>query len=242
MIDTHCHIDMYENPLKIAEESERLGIITIGMTLLPSHFELGFDHIKRFNKVRLALGMHPLKAEFHESEFSKFLYYLNETSYIGEIGLDYSKEGIEKKDLQIISFKKILSSLQSKSKILSVHSRKAEKDVLQLLSNYNVPNAVFHWYSGPTTMIKEIVSNGYFFSVNPAMIRSENGRKIIREIPMKNILTESDGPYATIRKTPLKPKDVTLVMDYLSKIWKIKIEDVEKIIDKNFRDLLSNLK
>jgi len=60
MIDTHCHIDIYNDPMAIALECERNGVVTIAMTNLPSHFEMGYSHLKNLSKVRLALGMHPL--------------------------------------------------------------------------------------------------------------------------------------------------------------------------------------
>lgn len=242
MIDTHCHLDMYENPHIIAQESERLGIVTIGMTLLPSHFELGFNHVKQYKKVRLALGMHPLKSEFHNEEFDKFLFNLNNTSYIGEIGLDFSRDGINTKNLQIESFGKILSAIQDKRKIISLHSRKAEKEVLKFLIKFNITAAIFHWYSGPLPLISEIAKHGYFFSINPAMTISENGKKIIDKIPRDKILTETDGPYVRITGYPAKPKNVSIVEDYLSKKWNVKVDEVDKLIHDNFLILLNNIK
>ncbi|HAY32810.1 MAG TPA: TatD family deoxyribonuclease [Bacteroidetes bacterium] len=241
MIDAHCHIDMYKNPHSVAEESERLGIITIGMTLLPSHFELGYEHVKQYKKVRLALGMHPLKSELHKSEFSKFLFYLDHTSYIGEIGLDFSKEGINQKDLQIESFKKILSSISGKPKIISLHSRKAEKEELQSLIENDISNAIFHWYSGPLTLIDEIVKYGYYFSINPAMIKTENGKKIIERIPKNLLLTETDGPYISIKGNFVKPKDVELVEEFLAKKWNFTLNKVDDQIHKNFSSLVKNI-
>lgn len=241
MIDTHCHIDMYKNPHGIAEESERLGIITIGMTILPSHFELGFEHVKRYKKVRLALGMHPLKSDLHKAEFSKFLFYLDHTSYIGEIGLDFSREGINQKDLQIESFKRILSSIREKPKIVSLHSRKAEKEVLQLLVDNNILNAIFHWYSGPVSLIDVISKHGYFFSINPAMIRSENGKKIIDRIPKNLLLTETDGPYISIKDNFIRPKDVELVEEFLAKKWGCTLREADEQIHNNFSCLIKNI-
>lgn len=241
MIDTHCHIDMYKNPHSIAEESEKLGIITIGMTLLPSHFELGYKHVLKYKKVRLALGLHPLKSELHADEFNNFVYFLDHTSYIGEIGLDFSKEGIQTKSLQIDSFKKILFSLKGKRKIISLHSRRAEKNVLEMLVEYDIQNAIFHWYTGPAKLIKDIIDQGYYFSINPAMIRSANGKKRISLIPKHRVLTESDGPYVLIQNTPIKPKNVDLVLEYLSKLWKVSFDRVNEQIHNNFNDLLKKL-
>lgn len=242
LIDTHCHIDLYQNPHTIAEESERLGIITIGMTLLPSHFKLGYKHTANYKKVRLALGMHPLKAELHEDEFDNFIYYLNKTSYVGEIGLDFSKEGVNTKQLQIDSFRKILFSIKDKQKIISLHSRMAEKEVLRFLVEYGIKNAIFHWYTGSVNLIKEIIDNGYYFSINPAMIRSANGKKIIQSVPKHRILTESDGPFVLIRKEPIKPKDIILIHDYLAVLWGMPIEKVGEQINNNFALLVNQIK
>lgn len=242
MIDTHCHIDMYKNPHSICEESEKLGIITIGMTLLPSHFELGYKHILRYKKVRLALGLHPLKSELHADEFDNFVYFLDHTSYIGEIGLDFSREGTGTKDIQIDSFKKILYVLKDKKKIISLHSRRAEKDVLRLLVEYNIRNAIFHWYTGPVNLIKEIVDNGFYFSINPAMVRSAKGKKIIGQIPKHRMLTESDGPYVQIANSPIKPKDIVLVHEYLAVLWEMPVESVSQLINSNFSLLVDQIR
>lgn len=233
---------MYKDPHSIAEESERLGIITIGMTLLPSHFEMGYKHILKYKKVRLALEMHPLESKSHETEFDKFIDNLDKTSYIGEIGLDFSQEGILFKERQITSFKKILAVLKDKRKIISLHSRRAEKEVLKLLIDYGISNAIFHWYSGSVNLIKEIISKGYSFSINPAMLRSANGKKIIQLIPQDHVLTETDGPFVSIHNTPTKPKDVILVLEYLSRLWDMPVEKVNEQIENKFSQLLNNIK
>jgi len=242
MIDVHCHIDQYSNPLQIATECERLGIITIGMTNIPSHFELGYSHLLPFKKVRLALGMHPLYAEQHEKEFPKFKRNLNKTSYIGEIGLDFSREGIATKEKQVVSFNRILSELKGKKKLLSLHSRKAEKEVLQSLLQYEIEHATFHWYSGPISLIEDIAQKGYYFSINPAMIKSNSGQAIISKIPKAKILTESDGPFITQNKNPIKPRDIGEIHGYLSFLWSMPEEQVESLILKNFNTLISRLK
>ena len=97
-----------------------------------------------------------------------------------------------------------MKSLRGKKKIISVHSRKAEKPLLDLLRDYNIENVIFHWYSGPIDLIPSILSEGYYFSINEAMTISKKGRAIIEGIPRNRILTESDAPYnskADIRKT-----------------------------------------
>jgi len=242
MIDTHCHIDLYKSPLEIIKECENAGIITIGMTNLPSHFEMGYPHVLPFKKVRLALGMHPLYAKFHAKEFNGFIQNLTRTSYIGEIGLDFSREGISTKEIQLDYFKRILKELSGKKKILSLHSRRAEKEVLQLLIDFKIKNAIFHWYSGPLSVIDKIVENGYFLSVNTEMIKSDNGKKIVQRIPLNNILTETDGPFIEINGTPVKPINITDIINYLATEHNTSFEKIEKQVEINFMHLLDSLK
>ena len=242
MIDTHCHIDLYNDPMAIALECERNGVITLAMTNLPSHFEMGYPHIKNLKKVRLALGMHPLYAEQHHNELIGFTRNLSKTSYIGEIGLDYSKKGIATKDLQLASFKCILKTIKKSNKILSIHSRKAEVDVLRLLLANQVTLAIFHWYTGPVNLIADIIEAGYYFSVNPAMIKSKSGQQIVGKIPLVNLLTESDGPFVVIDNKCIKPTDLHCLHQYLAGIHNLKADDIERHVYLNFQRMIKELK
>lgn len=242
MIDTHCHIDLYNRPEKILSECENANMTVLAMTNLPSHFEMGHPHVLPFKKIRLALGMHPLYAKEHDKEFPKFLNNLSKTSYIGEIGLDYSREGYTTKDIQLASFSKILKALDGQKKVLSLHSRRAESEVFSHLLENKIKGAIFHWYSGPLSLIDKIVNSGYYFSVNPEMIRSENGQKIISRIPLDKVLPETDGPFTEINGRQIRPTDVSYVYQHFASLWGKTNQEVKLIISANFQRLLSNIK
>ncbi len=241
MFDVHCHVDLYPDPVLIAKECERLGINTIAVTNLPSHFMLGYSNLKGYKKIRVALGMHPLYAERHNSEFPLFLECLDKTSYVGEIGLDFSKDGIETKEIQLNTFKSILTAIQGNSKVLSIHSRKAENEVFNFLLEYNIRSAIFHWYSGPLQLINKIVDAGFFFSINSAMIKSKGGQEIIRRIPLSNILTESDGPFIEYNKRPVRPSDLNVVVTCLASVFEVTEQEIQKKINGNLQRLVSEL-
>ena len=205
------------------------------MTNLPSHFQMGVNHVRRYKYIRLALGLHPLRAKEHVKEYSKFRQYIDETSYIGEVGLDFSREGFSTKDVQIKSFKFVLDCIRTKNKILSLHSRRAEKETLEMLIEKGIENAIFHWYSGSLNVLRNIANSGFFFSINSAMIQSDNGRKIIAEIPKELILTETDFPY-------IENDDITSIYVWLSKLWNTTTKDVELTIDANFQRLIRRIK
>jgi len=242
IIDTHCHIDLYDNPESLLNECEKSGFTVLSMTNLPSHFEMGYPFYKSHKKIRIALGMHPLYSEKHQEEFPIFLRNLNKTSYIGEIGLDFSKEGYSTKDQQIVTFTQILNNVSSQSKILSIHSRRAEKEVLDLLLKHKIQSAIFHWYSGSISLIQKILEAGYYFSINPAMILSENGKKIISQIPIDRILTESDGPFVETEKRRIHPRDIIKVIEFISIARNISVAQVESQIQENFNVLIKRLK
>lgn len=195
IIDTHCHFDMMPNPEAYISHKEKAGDIVIGMTNLPSHFRMGRPHLAGYKHIRLALGLHPLFAAENKRELTLFKQLAGQTSYIGEIGLDFSREGIATKDDQISVLQELLAVFRGEKKIVSVHSRKAEIELLDMLCENEINNVIFHWYSGSVELVPKILAQGYYFSVNEAMCLSKNGRAIIENIPRERILTETDAPY-----------------------------------------------
>lgn len=227
MIDAHCHFDMMLQPETYIRYREEAGDIVIGMTNLPSHFQMGRPHLRGYKHIRLALGLHPLLATESKSEVMLFNRLVDQTSYIGEIGLDFSKEGLATKDEQVAVLRELLFAIRGKKKIVSVHSRKAEKELLALLCEYEIENVIFHWYSGPVDLIPAILEQGYYFSINEAMCLSKNGRAIIEKIPRERMLTETDAPYN-------ERTNMQAVLDF-SKM-------AETDVTQNFKCLLNRLK
>ena len=227
MIDVHCHFDMMPNPEAYVRQKENAGDIVIGMTNLPSHFQMGQPYIMHYKHIRLGLGFHPLLAAENKNELPLFKRMVDETSYIGEIGLDFSREGYASKEEQIKVLKEILTTLRGKRKIVSVHSRRAEKELLELLEEYNIENVIFHWYSGSVSLIPAILERGYYFSINEAMTLFHSGKSIIEKIPQNRILMETDAPFnnrCSIRNA-MRNMGVT-----------------ELLIKRNFDELISRLK
>ena len=227
IIDTHCHFDMYPSPESFIQKIEDRGDVVIGMTNLPSHFSMGYDHVQNFRHVRLSLGLHPQLAMEGKRELYLFHQLVEKTSYIGEIGLDFSKNYNSTKEIQISNLRSILSCLQGKKKLVSVHSRKAEDELLSLLLDFGIENVIFHWYSGKLSLIPSIISSGYYFSINEAMTLSHSGKSIIDKIPHDRILMETDAPYNSRCSIQNAMKNIGVS---------------EMLIKRNFDELISRLK
>ena len=242
MIDTHCHVDLFSDPLATAREAEVAGVLTVAVTNLPSHFEQGTPHLAGFKCVRLALGLHPMMVSQHRRERSLFERAASNTSYIGEVGLDFSSVGRATKDAQVDSFRFVLGVIRDRPRFLSLHSRGAELVVMDLLAEYAISPAVFHWYSGPLAAIERALSDGHFFSVNPSMTASQRGRSIIEKIPPERILTESDGPHIRVRGNPVGPTGIGSLLNSIADIWGVSPEKAEAQVQDNFRKVISPLK
>jgi TatD DNase family protein len=240
MIDTHCHLDRYPNPKLIANKAKRAGVTVIAVTNLPSHFSAGLGPVKELTNVRLSLGLHPLLAPHPETERCLFAELLHKTSYVGEIGLDFSKDGLATKLAQIDSFVFVLRQVQRTGKVLSIHSRKAEDEVLDHLSKHNLSSAIFHWFSGEDSALKRVIDLGHYLSVNTSMLRSGRGRNIVRQIPKERVLFETDGPYCKGVRGPVGPWEVLRVAHYLAELWNCPVESANAQVARNFRQMLAN--
>ena len=242
MIDTHCHIDLYPRPTAIAQAADKAGVATIVVTNLPSAYEKAAPHVRQFKKLRLALGLHPLMAAEHKAEREKFAQLANDAFYIGEVGLDFSPQGYATKDIQIESFRFILDTLADAPKFVTLHSRRAEAQVLELLLEARRAPAVFHWYSGPMKTLGAAVEAGHYFSVNPAMTLSPNGQKIIAALPPERVLTETDGPFVKVGSRVAVPSDVGIAEEYLAKVWDVSALAARNQVKANFSAVLKTLK
>jgi TatD DNase family protein len=238
LIDTHCHINFFNNAGDIALECEKRGISTIYVTTLPSQFDETFEYTKHLKYIHTSLGFHCLETNYNmEKEKNLFIKNIDKTDFIGEIGLDFSKKSNVEHDTQIELFRFVLESIQNKNKIINIHNTKAEEKVFSMLQEYSIKRAIFHWYSGKIGLINKIVnySNGYYFSINDSMCKTKNGQNIISKIPKNRILVETDGPFIK----GLTPYNNTFVYEYLSDIWDLSIEDTLQIVYSNFNSLTS---
>lgn len=223
--------------MALAEECERQCIATIAVTQLPSHFQLAMRHISMMQFVRPALGFHPLAVAGNEDELPLFLSLLPDVQFVGEIGLDLSREGTSTRTEQLRIFRAIAGALVGKRKFVTLHSRGAEEDVADILYESGITECVFHWFSGAPKTLKTVIERGHFFSINTAMVTTKNGRTLLSLIPRERILTETDGPYIKVAGRPARPCDVRSVLCGIAEVWGSSAEDVEAQVTENFTQL-----
>ncbi|MCL1557881.1 TatD family hydrolase [Xanthomonas nasturtii] len=167
--------------------------------------------------------MHPQIAHERKFELPLFEKLIGRVRYVGEIGLDGSPELKQHWHTQLAVFEQILHLCEGvDGRVMSLHSRRAAKAVLDMLEKHprsGVP--ILHWFSGTQRELDRAVEMGCWFSVGPAMLRGEKGRKLVATIPQDRILTESDGPFAKIDSRPIWPWEAAQAVVSLAEIWQV---------------------
>lgn len=236
-IDTHVHIDFYNNFNKTLSDYAKNEIYTIFVTNLPEIYESHrnkFDF--KYNKyVKLALGYHPEMTGSYKFNYDLFKKYVNDTDYIGEVGLNYTSK-VTNLPEQMDIFNSICALISSSPKVLSIHSRGAEKEVLNILAKNNVKFPILHWYSGPIKLIKDFADIGCYFSVNPSMLKSVKGNTILKNIPLNRILFETDGPFTKFNKEIVNPSVFKEIYTEFSEFYNV--DNYSELVFDNFKKLI----
>lgn len=243
MIDFHCHLDLFDDPHQVAADCEKAGIYVLSVTTTPKAWAKtsGLARGKRY--IRTALGLHPELAHERCGEVSLLERLLDETRYIGEIGLDGSPAHRSHAEVQLKVFERILGSAQDRGgRIYTIHSRGAADAVVTSLQKHRCgPTAVLHWFSGSKSELKSAIALDCWFSVGPAMLRSEKGKALAAQMPRGRVLTETDGPLARSGKRPLTPADVRVAAAELAVLWSVTEAEAVAQIKRNLKELLTRV-
>lgn len=158
---------------------------------------------------------------------------------IGEIGLDYYWNK-ENKDLQKDIFVKQIEIANKMDLPISIHTREAVYDTLEVLKNrIKVKNSgIFHCCPLNIELIKEAVNLGFYisFSGNVTFKNSKNANKCIEAVPIDKLLIETDSPYMTPEPYRGKRNNsiyVKLVAQKIAEVRNMELEDIAKITLEN---------
>lgn len=238
MIDFHCHIDLYPDPADVARRCAERGIYALSVTTTPSAWTVTASLAGP--RTQTALGLHPQLAAERKPELALFDELLSKTRYVGEIGLDGGPEFRRSWQEQCAVFEHILRSCTSAGgRVISIHSRRAATDVLDRLEAFpKAGTPVLHWFSGAARDLERADRCGCWFSVGPAMLSGERGRKLASRMPRERVLTETDGPFAKIKGQALYPWDVIEAEKVLAEIWELSLQEARETLHENLRRLV----
>jgi TatD DNase family protein len=234
IVDGHAHLDQLEDLDRELTEAKNCGvtaIIGVGMSVKSNQKILAIAE-GHPGYVFPAIGYHPW--EVRKSEIEKNLAFIeqniNLSIAIGEVGLDYKVK--VKRDYQKKAFSEILTLSTRYNKPLILHCRGSHRRVLSMISDSGITRAVFHWYTAPLDLLKEIVDAGYYISATPALTHSPPHRHAVREAPVERILVETDCP-VTHHGRSSRPSDVLITLREVAKLKGLPVEDVAERTSQN---------
>jgi TatD DNase family protein len=219
LIDTHAHLDEIEQVdavLKDAGQSGLEAIIAVGQD-----FNSNLKTIELASRypgfIYPAIGLHPWAiGNMDPYSLAENINYIRKNlpvvQALGEVGLDYDKRVLKTagKDVQKDVLRQLLELSVEFDKPVSFHSRYAWKDSLALIKEVGVKRLVFHWYTGFSSTLTELVEAGYYISATPAAEYHDEHRRAVREVPVDMLMLETDCPvnYGRENKYRSQPSDV----------------------------------
>ncbi len=242
LVDFHCHLDLYPNYEATVAERERDGVFSLTMTTTPKAWPRNLQVTKSTQHVRAALGLHPQLVGERSHEISLWREYLSQTRYIGEVGLDAGPRFYRSYERQKEIFEEVLSACaHSKDKILSIHSVRSAKLVIDMIDRLLPPThgkTVLHWFTGSSSEAKKASELGCYFSVNSNMLSNERGRKLVKSLPIGRLLTETDGPFTGDINKQTGAAAISQTIGGLARLFEEPIEVMETTIIENLKKLL----
>jgi TatD DNase family protein len=249
IIDTHAHLEEIDNldaVLAKAKEAGVIAIVAVGSDLASNQKTLGLADLNK-GFVYPALGWHPWYIK--ESEMDTNLEFIEtniaQAVAVGEVGLDYHKRVrvVADKDLQKRALQGLLKIAKDHDKPALIHSRYAWRDALDMVREAALEKAVFHWYTGTSGVLRDIIDSGYYISVTPAVAYHEEHRRAVKEVPLARMLLETDCPvtYARGREGEFKatPADAVRSLKGAAELKGISAAEVAAATTENARRLFT---
>jgi len=242
MIDFHCHLDLYKNPLSLLPEVEKHCEFVLAVTTSPRAWVQTSKYFNSVSCIHTAIGFHPELVQERITERELFLSSISKVKFVGEIGIDGTKENASSMPLQQEIFSEaIRTSEKYGGKVLSIHSRNATSLVLNAIeANVQKSIPILHWFSGTVKELDRAISMGCWFSVNASMLSGKKGVDLVTRMPTKSILPETDGPFITNNNKPYMPWETSIAIQQLANVYRICEADVNILIKDNLNRLLSS--
>ena len=235
--DFHCHVDLFSDPAAQVSYYEREQIVTLAVTTTPKAWCQNATWAARSRYVQPAVGLHPELMKERHGELALLERLMEETPFVGEVGLDGGPEHRKTFPLQRHAFRSILSvANRLGGRVLSIHSRGAADAVLTAIEDCTTPTRVIpilHWFSASPSAARRASTMGCYFSVNPRTLGHERGKSLVRALPMDRILTETDAPLVSLPKRSGESNGELATVDRLASIKGVEPGQMAAIIAAN---------
>jgi len=249
LTDTHSHFYSDENSEDLQSQIDRCATLGITKILMPN---IDLDSIEPMHSLEDAhpdlcksmMGLHPTYVkETYKKDLEVIYEWFNKRNYVGvgEIGMDLYWD----KSTQSWQEEALLTQIGwaiEKNLPVSIHSRSATQEVIQLLKPYKGKvSGVFHCFSESKELADEIIKLGFYLGIGGVVTFKKAGiADVIAEIGLDRVVLETDSPY--LAPTPYRgkrnePAYTRYVADKLSELTGKTIEEVSHITQNNVNEV-----
>ncbi len=210
LVDSHAHIEVglfdkdRDRVMSRARDAGVGAVVNVGSDLRSS--QVSIELAQRYGEVYAAVGFHPHNASrMADGDLAKLAELARHPKVvaIGEIGLDFYRN-LSPREAQVQAFKAQLELAERLGLPVIIHSRNAQKEVLNILTDWagrskrDKPLGVLHCFSGDVELGEGYIEMGFFLSIaGPVTYPSSHAMGIARDIPLEKLLIETDCPFLT---------------------------------------------
>ena len=245
LIDFHTHLDFYKSKELEEQLAEFSGTIVAAAVDEKSYLAnvAISNHTKttaRACRIIPTFGIHPNRADENapllddSATTQRFEKYLAQSPIIGEIGMDFCWSKCSHQNQEKV-FRWFLEYCNRTGKACVIHTKDAEQEICDILTDYPKARPIIHWYDGPENIFREFIRRGYPQTFGVETIRSPHLQSLLRLTPPELLLAETDNPDSEPWLGGNR-SDVALierVYDELAGLLKIIRNQLETIIEKN---------
>lgn len=272
LVDSHCHLSFsgfdsfletrladktleYYGMDLLVERASVSGVkylLNIGTQL--SDVENLSEISEKFPNVFRSIGIHPEYAQEHYEKYSFDEMHnifqkhcrREKTIAIGEIGLDYYLSDAKFEQKKIFHFQ--LEMAEEFGLPVSIHSREAWRDTMEILGDHPNVTGVIHCFSGESEFAERVLRTSFSFGIGGTLTFKKNTvlQNTVRDIlPLDRILLETDSPFLSpvpFRGKINEPAFVFYVAEKISELKNISRKEVEDVTSENFFKLFEKAK
>ncbi|MEE6520192.1 hypothetical protein FKM82_018012 [Ascaphus truei] len=261
LVDCHCHLsapEFNDDIDSVLSEAKKVGLLAL---VAVAEYSGEFEKIIQFCKghqgfVFPCLGVHPVQGIAPEQQRSATVkdledalplieLYKDELVAIGEVGLDFSPRIAstdDQKEEQRQVFIRQIELAKCLDLPLNVHSRSAGRPTIELLKEQGAEKVLLHAFDGRPSVAMEGVKAGYYFSIPPSIIRSEQMQNLVKKLPLENLCLETDSPaLGPVKQVRNEPKNILVSAEYIATLKAISLGEVIEVTTKNAFTLFPRL-
>lgn len=213
LIDMHAHLMFYADASAAASCLADSRVAVLCATVTPAEYEAAQScGLGAAPNVRLGVGLHPwwiADGRCGAAEVERTACLAETNRYVAEVGLDFAGARSESRDAQISALDAILAACENGGHLISLHAVQSADAVLDLLAKHGTcsnNDVVFHWFSGSGEDLFRAVQAGCSFSVNTRMLQTKRGRAYAQQIPLAQLLLETDAPSSAQQGADFTPQ------------------------------------